>query len=397
MKINKFQLNGINLTIFFLCLMNVQILPLEGAFISIPKVIFMAIFSIISFANMKYCLKIFILASIYYIVAFLCVSANSISLRTSTVIYLGLFVFSFVGYNALLRKYNISLEHMKKVVKNLLFAFIVVLIFQQACALVGFRNQMFTNICGMFENPFKLNSLAIEPSHAARIMAILFLTYIRLDTLDKHYANVKEFYKQNKWLFIGYTYSCLTMGSSTALLVYVITMLYFVRKETLLFVIPIVITLYSVIPLIDWEPLNRGRAVIEAAITGDQDNIQDADGSASVRTAFYFNTIKAFDLTDTNFLFGHGIEHDQVYEVHEYNVESNLIGGIWQYGFISYVFSLVFIYATCCRFFSIENILFFFFLGGGIVNGAYFWGALMLFSTYRYYLNKYNCYDKLRK
>lgn len=377
--------------------MNVQILPLEGAFISIPKVIFMAIFSIISFANMKYCLKIFILASIYYIVAFLCVSANSISLRTSTVIYLGLFVFSFVGYNALLRKYNISLEHMKKVVKNLLFAFIVVLIFQQACALVGFRNQMFTNICGMFENPFKLNSLAIEPSHAARIMAILFLTYIRLDTLDKHYANVKEFYKQNKWLFIGYTYSCLTMGSSTALLVYVITMLYFVRKETLLFVIPIVITLYSVIPLIDWEPLNRGRAVIEAAITGDQDNIQDADGSASVRTAFYFNTIKAFDLTDTNFLFGHGIEHDQVYEVHEYNVESNLIGGIWQYGFISYVFSLVFIYATCCRFFSIENILFFFFLGGGIVNGAYFWGALMLFSTYRYYLNKYNCYDKLRK
>lgn len=397
MKINKFQLNGISLTIFFLCLMNVQILPLEGAFISIPKVIFMVILSVIAFANMKYCLKVFALALIYYTIAFLCVSANSISLRTSTVIYLGLFVFSFVGYNALLRKYNISLERMKAVVKKLLLAFVVVLVFQQLCALVGFRNQVFTNISGMFENPFKLNSLAIEPSHAARIMAILFLSYIRLDTLDKRYENVKEFYKQNKWLFLGYTYSCLTMGSSTALLVYVITMLYFVRKETLLLVIPITIFLYSVIPLIDWEPLNRGRSVIEAAVTGDQDNIQDVDGSASVRTAFYFNTIKAFDLTDFKFLFGHGIEHDQVYEVHEYNVESNLIGGIWQYGFISYVFSLVLIYTTCCRFFSIENILFFFFLGGGIVNVAYFWGALLLFATYRYYLNRYNNYDKFRK
>lgn len=397
MKINKFQLNGINFAIFFLCLMNVQIIPLEGAFISIPKVIFMAIFSIISFVNVKYCLKIFTLAFIYYIVAFLCVSANSISLRTSTVIYLGLFVFSFVGYNALLRKYNIALGRMKLVVKNLLFAFVVVLIFQQVCALVGFRDQTFTNICGMFDNPFKLNSLAIEPSHAARIMAVLFITYIRLDTLDKKYDNVKEFYKQNKWLFLGYTYSCLTMGSSTALLVYVITMLYFVRKETLLLVIPIIILMYSVIPLIDWEPLNRGRSVVEAAVTGDQDNIQEADGSASVRTAFYFNTIKAFDLTDTNFLFGHGIEHDQVYEVHEYNIESNLIGGIWQYGFISYILGLVLIYTTCCRFFSIENILFFFFLGGGIMNGAYLWGSLMLFATYRYYLNKYKCYDKFRK
>lgn len=397
MKINKFQLNGINFAIFFLCLMNVQIIPLEGAFISIPKVIFMAIFSIISFVNVKYCLKIFTLAFIYYIVAFLCVSANSISLRTSTVIYLGLFVFSFVGYNALLRKYNIALGRMKLVVKNLLFAFVVVLIFQQVCALVGFRDQTFTNICGMFDNPFKLNSLAIEPSHAARIMAVLFITYIRLDTLDKKYDNVKEFYKQNKWLFLGYTYSCLTMGSSTALLVYVITMLYFVRKETLLLVIPIIILMYSVIPLIDWEPLNRGRSVVEAAVTGDQDNIQEADGSASVRTAFYFNTIKAFDLTDTKFLFGHGIEHDQVYEVHEYNIESNLIGGIWQYGFISYILGLVLIYTTCCRFFSIENILFFFFLGGGIMNGAYLWGSLMLFATYRYYLNKYKCYDKFRK
>lgn len=283
---------------------------------------------------------------------------------------------------------------MVKAIKGLLYAYVIWLIVQQCCALVGFRDPYFTNICMMFDNPFKLNSLAIEPSHAGRIMGILFLTYLRLDAMQNNKSSLKQFYHNNKWVVLGYIYASLTMGSSTALLVFAVTMCYFVKRETLLIAVPVLFVVYSVIPLIDWEPLNRGRSVIEAAMSGDQDNVSEVDGSASVRTAFYFNTIKAFDLQDTKFLFGHGIEKNQLYEVHEYNVESNLIGGIYQYGFVSYIFSLLFIYMCCCSFFSLENVLFFFFLGGGLTNIAYCWGSLMLFTISRYYMREFRIKNK---
>lgn len=378
----------------YLYLMNVQIYAIEGGVISIPKVVFMLLVIIISSKYLRLGIKALAFGGAYYLVAFFCVSANSLNLRYSTVLYLGLFVFSFIGFYSLLRKYRVPIWLMQKAIKTLLYAYVVWLIVQQGCALVGFRDQNFTNICIMFDNPFKLNSLAIEPSHAGRIMGVLFLTYLRLDTLQNSKLSLKKFFRNNKWVVLGYMYASLTMGSSTSLLVFAVTMCFFVKRETLLIAVPVLAASYFVIPIIDWEPLNRGRGVVEAALTGDQDNVRDVDGSASVRTAFYFNTIDAFDLSDPNFVFGHGIESDQVYEVHEYNVESNLIGGIWQYGFVAYVLSLIFVYVCCCKFFSLENIIFFFFLGGGLANIAYCWGALMLFAIGKYYMEEYGLNNK---
>lgn len=366
-----------------------QIHAIEGGEISIPKVIFMFLIILVSLRYIKKGLKALVFGGIYYLIAFFCVSINSLNLRYSTVIYLGLFVFSFIGFICLLHKYRIPISLMLNAIKILLYAYIIWLIVQQFCALIGFRNPNITNICMMFDNPFKLNSLAIEPSHAGRIMGILFLTYLRLDSLQSPNSSFKEFFARNKKIVGGYIYASLTMGSATSILVLAVTMCYFIKKETLLMAVPILFAIYSLIPIIDWEPLNRGKSVVEAAFTGEQENVQDVDGSASVRTAFYFNTVAAFDLHDFDFLFGHGIERNQRYEVHEYNVDSNLIGGIYQYGFIAYIFSLIFVYACCCRFFSLENILFFFFLGGGLTNVAYCWGALMLFAIGKYYLEEY--------
>ena len=375
--------------LIFLVIMNVQIYAFEGGNISIPKVAAMVLMSLLVIWNFQYCPKVIISCLVYYGVAFACVAANSIHLRESTVLYLGLFVISFAGYVLLLHKFNTPIPVFVKFLRCFLWAYIIVLIIQQFFATIGFRDQDITNICGYFDNKYKLNSLAIEPSHAGRIMGIMFLTFLKVDSIANKYANIKAFIKQNKKLFIGYSYAMITMGSSTALMVYLITMLYFIKKETVLYALPVVIAFYLLIPTIDWEPLNRGRAVVEAALTGKQDNIQEADGSASVRTAFYFNTIQSFDLTDKEFLFGHGIEEGQVYEVKEYNIESNLIGGIWQYGFIPYIFSLFIIYMFCCHFFSLENLIFFFFLGGGFGNVAYFWGAVLLLSSNIYYKKQY--------
>lgn len=373
-------------SVVFLFVMLTQIIPIEGPTISNVKIGFMTVFVVLAFKYVKYCSRALLFALLYYIVAFACVYAASRNLRYSTVIYSGLFLFSYCGFYAMIQKNIMTLSQATYTIKNLLYAFAIVLIYQQICTLIGFRQQEFTNICWDFENLYKLNSLSLEPSHAGRVFGCLVLAYLKLDGLQNKYSGIKDFYRNNRKICLVSIYTFITMGSTTSVMMMLLVFMYFLKRKYLVYVAISYMLLIITLPMIEYEPVQRALATVDAASTGKQEAVQDVDGSASVRTFIYFNTIDQFNPSDTDYWFGHGIENvKKDFSEGYWHVESNQIGGIYQYGFLSYLLCLLFLYKFCIRFFSLENLVFLMFLGAGFGNIAYQWGCIMLFTMIRYY------------
>jgi hypothetical protein len=61
------------------------------------------------------------------------------------------------------------------------------------------------------------------------------------------------------------------------------------------------------------------------------------------------------------------------------------IGNIDQYGLISYIVLLIFVFICCFKVSSLQTLMFFAGVGGGVGNIAYLWGILMLFTVIRYF------------
>ena len=133
---------------------------------------------------------------------------------------------------------------------------------------------------------------------------------------------------------------------------------------------------------IDYEPYNRAVATLNAAMTGDTDEVIKADHSASSRVNIIIDTFTKTDLSDFQTWVGHGMDAQSEYSINM---------AIYEYGMISYLVK-IFFFLSCCftGFFSLETLLFIILFGMNIGNIAYGWAALMVFTTIKYF--KKNAY-----
>lgn len=390
MKIGKYkvEMNKVSALILFYLTMNTQLIGVEGYNVSYLKVVFMAIFSLVAISKLGSWTKTEWLGALYMCVVYLCVSIASRHLRISTIFYMALFVFSFCGFTSSLRNRDIPILQMIDILKYFIYAYFIVLVIQQIAVTVGFRSDIL-NIGALFENKYKLNMLAIEPSHAARIFMCLSLAYVKLVSLVNQYDGFKAFWHENKRICEIIIYVLLTMGSSTALLSLAILMCFFIQRKYITVIIPLLLVAYLIIPSINWDPLNRLKDTVDAVMTGDQSNIVEADGSAAARTGFYFSVLEYFDPSNTSYWVGHGVEEGTVYEIHSEMSEQQQIGNIYQYGMLSFIVCLLFVYVGIFDFLSIENLIFFLMLGFGLTNVYYIWGCMMTFYIIKYYSDRY--------
>ena len=91
------------------------------------------------------------------------------TMRWSTVFYSIMFGLTFIAYKQLLRQKHFSILNYFKILKLLIYAYFIVLLIQQFCVLTGLPIFNLSNYD--VTQPWKLNSLAAEPSHSARIVA----------------------------------------------------------------------------------------------------------------------------------------------------------------------------------------------------------------------------------
>lgn len=325
--------------------------------------------------------KAFVFGVIYLVCTTLCAFMHPGSFRISTLVYLSMFMFMFLTFYTLIKQGIWELDFAIKLIKLLITLYVVFFLLQQICLLIGIRRFIPLNLSGEpYLEVFKTNSLSLEPSHSARIMSISFFTWLKLNEFkDGMKVTLSTLFCNHKWFFIGFLYTMFAMGSGTAMISLLILSLYFFKPQTLLTIPVLVFAIISINEMVEFAPLNRAMKVLTAIPTMDANTIGQADGSAFYRIAPIINTIKEFDLTSATFWFGYGID-STINPNGITNTKAVLLGNIANYGLISFLFLLLFLYSSIIRkFFCLETLFFVILLSCTIGNGYYMWGVLMSF------------------
>ena len=322
------------------------------------------------------------------------------SMRWSTVLYSIMFGLTFIAFKQLLRKNYFSVADYFKILKYLIYAYFIVLLIQQFCVLTGLP---IFNLSNYDPNePWKLNSLSAEPSHSARIVALLMYSYITIKELitNRKYS-LKFDLKKDKWVWIFFIWIMITMGSGTAILFIIIVFLKFLRFKKLL---PFIITGIIFISILDSSGIKsfqRTKNVILSSLTLNESAILQADHSAAMRIVPIVVAAKKVAFNSFNDWFGYGIDFTTSFISDEVpGIPEGLSGGgmfqIWlEYGFISFALFVAFSLSNIYRKKDYLSFIFWFllvFVYG--VNNQIVWLCIILLYVNRYFLKKTNFKNK---
>jgi hypothetical protein len=323
------------------------------------------------------------------------------TMRWSTVLYSMMFGFTFLAYKQLLRQKYFSKIQYINILRLLIYAYFIVLLIQQFCVLTGLPVFNASNYDPT--EPWKLNALSAEPSHSGRIVALLMFSYITIkeSLLNTKYSFKKEF-GRDKWIWLAFTWTMITMGSGTAFLFLGIVLLKFIRFKNLMPLFIIGIAVVILVNTIENPVLERTIKTMTATLTLDEATIIEADHSASIRIVPMIILIKMIDFSSINGWFGHGVDHVSTF-LSDFlpGVNKGMSGGglfqlFWEYGFISFFLFVFFSFKTIFNRNDYFNIAFWFLLVVMYgVNNQILWLCLILISTNNYFFKQTNSYRKI--
>ena len=264
------------------------------------------------------------------------------SFRIATIAYSFLFIGAFIFYKRMLATGAMDKMTYLNLIKYVVYAYFVVLLMQQLMTMAGLS---VFNKCWDFPNPYKLNSLALEPSYIGGTLLVLMYSYIKVfeNTVGREYSIKKDFVK-HKYMWIAYAYVSLTCCSSWSLFAFALMVCYLLRKKKMLLSSFVVggVAFYSFVNVSDLDSLNRLIKIIPAIFTGDTNYIKSIDLSAASRinpVIFYFQD---FDLLSMNLWFGNGVDFSKTHTIvrllgnSNYMEQGNATGGLFPAFFLDY-------------------------------------------------------------
>lgn len=316
---------------------------------------------------------------------------NPVSYRISTVIYSIMFGLFFIAYKQVLYNSYFSIDSFLKLVKYIIYAYFIVLVIQQFCVLIGLPIFNVSNYSPA--EPFKLNSLSAEPSHTARIVALLMFSYIVLTEIikDRSYSFFQEI-KEDRYIWLAFLWVMLTSNSGTAFIFLAVIFLKFFQLKNIFFIV--ILFLFSIL-LLDYLNITVFQRTIDfaqAVMSFDIYTMMQVDHSASMRIAPIFVVAERVDIFSITGLFGNGIDTTSNFiSTIIRGIQENTIGGgffqIWyEYGFIVFILMIIYtVYHAFDRANLINIILWFFlvFLAG--INNQMVWLCIFLLYTVKFY------------
>lgn len=335
--------------------------------------------------------KALVFGTIYLVMQYVIMNFHPGGMEWQTYIYSALLVVTYVCfYNLVYIEKVFTIDHFIKLCKWMMMAYFIVCIIQQLLTIIGIKYLPAVNLMFVLDRGIGCQSLAMEPSHFARIMLVFYYAYIKCQEYkrDEGPFTLKElFIGEYKWVTIRFLWMMLTMGSGTAFVCLILLSLYFVRWHNWYYVAPMLIVGYGAIQASGIEAVDRATNTIEATATLDKKTVQKTDGSAAARISPYINSLNA-DFTKKETWFGYGVKYAE-----DNSTFSRLTATLFDnYGLLFYIFTLIFTFACGYKFWSLGCI--FMFAGvGGSMNGniQYAWELAMVMTCVRYfYENRYN-------
>ncbi len=325
----------------YLVMMCIQFVPLEGLAISNVKVTLMALAPLLFLIKTPYFSKALVWGALYWLICYFVALFHG-NMRFSTLGYLGMFVIAYIFFYSLVYSNSISFHNFTLLLKYLIMAYGIVLILQQIAMILGIHYFPPINLVGQyFLSLTKLPSLAIEPSHSARILTVAMLAYIRcIEIKNGRKVLVSQlFEEEHRKTTILFLWAMLTMGSGTAFIGLGILSLYFIQRKTFVYIIPLFILLFYLGQYMGMTQLDRAVRVASATATGDVEAVQEEDGSAASRVTPLINTLK-MDLTQKESWFGKGTAYHGM-TINRSEIKLSVVD---QYGLIALIASIIIVY-----------------------------------------------------
>ena len=335
--------------------------------------------------------KALILGIIYLVFQYTVASFHPESFRWSTYIYSILLVLTYVSfYNLVYIEKVFTIEHFIRICKWFMMLYFVWCIMQQVLTIAGIGYFPPLNMMKLLDRGIGCQSLSMEPSTFARFMLVFYYAYVKCSEYKRGegpFTLSELFSGEHKWITIRFLWMMLTMGSGTAFLCLILFAGYFVRKDNWYYIIPILVVCYILLQNSGIEALDRATNTIEATATLDKETVQETDGSASARIAPIINSINA-DFSKKETWLGYGIDYGKNKGTF-YKQTGTMFD---DYGFLFYIFTLIFTFTCGYRFFSLATIFMFAGVGGGFGgNIQYTWELAMVMTCVRYfYENRHN-------
>jgi hypothetical protein len=313
------------------------------------------------------------------------------TVRWSTIMYTAMYGLTFLAYKQLLYISKFTVVDYRKLLKYLIFSYFLVLIIQQFCVLTGLPIFSLSNYD--LNNPWKLNSLTSEPSHSARILALLMYCHIlAVELIKKRPYTFRLDFKDDKWVWLSFLWVMVTMGSGTAFLFIAIFLLKFIKFGN---IFPLFITLGVIVFFVDMLDLTAYERTLNtfvATLSFDKDVIIEADHGAAFRIVPIMILAGMIDLSILNGWFGYGVDH--VASFLSYYMpglpDGQTGGGLLQvlidYGFISFVLFLIFNFSNCFRKGDYLSVVFWITLAFmQSINSQILWLTIIALLTNKYF------------
>ena len=372
-----------------------QIVPIEGYSVSLIKVAAMSLAPILFIIGgyFKRISDSLVYGVIILVMMFVCAALASPFVAWDRIGYRAMYVFMFILITGILYEGCISLSLLKRLLITLLLLYGIVMILQHILLLTGIRQFPLLNYNATITmaGVFKVNGLAAESSHAARIMTVMYWGTIKLVEIEnKHKLTFRNIIQELPCCTVLFFLSMLTMGSATAIIGMLLIFIYILNKNIGLFLIALVGFIMIMSLDVDNVQIQRVQKVFFSIFSDDVgETLKNSEGSGAVRILPIINTFK-LNLFSLDTWIGQGSTYnpntsfiDRVFSSNRY------IGDITSFGLLSYIASLVFVYKCCIRkFFSIETLLFLCLATFSVGSVYYTWFMFIVFASIRFIENQ---------
>lgn len=307
------------------------------------------------------------------------------TMRYSTILYTCMFFLYFMVIYRLLYFSDSSAKSYGKLLRILILAYSCVLLIQQFCVLIGLPIFNVSNY--NITEPWKLNSLMSEPEHSGRMIGLLMFSYLTIqDCIHSKKLTFIESWNSDKFVWIAFLWSMLTMVSAGAYLFLFLVILKFLNKRQLIPLACIVTILIIIAVSLEIKPFMRTYKLILSLFTFDIKEIYRTDQSGALRFVPSLICIEKIDLSTFDGWFGHGVDYVKgfIYRFLPGVAKGYVGGGSFQYaleyGFINFIIYCCFSFYACFnKEHKIVTIIFWFFsvlLSG--INLQITWATIIL-------------------
>lgn len=332
--------------------------------------------------------KAMIWGTLYLAWQFIAASFSPDTFRWSTLFYSVGLVYSYAClYNLIYILHVFTIDHFLKIIKGLMLAYFVVCILQQVCLWAGLRYFPLINLCQILDRGIGCNSLSMEPSTFARFMLVFYYAYVKCSEYKRNQGpfSIRELFSgEHRGITIRFLWMMLTMGSGTAFGCLIAFSCYFIRKKNFLWLAPMLLAAYFVLPFLQIEQLQRATSVINAVVGIEQPVGMQVDQSGLGRIAPLLNSLKA-NFSQAETWLGHGIDYaknNNLIRLHTATLFDD-------YGVIFYILSLILNFTCAYRFFSLATLFMFMGVGGGSGgNIQYAWELMIIMTCIRYFYDE---------